>query len=131
MFNTPALDVPSPFFVICEGEMDTMTAAQAGLPAVGVPGVENWQPFFARCFKGYDDVFVLADGDLPKKRPSCRKCKDAGHPECQGHRAGLELANKIASHVPQARTVMMPEGYDVNSFVLENGPDALRARIGV
>ena len=131
IFNTPALDVPSPFIVICEGEMDTMTAAQAGLPAVGVPGVENWQPFFARVFKGYDDVFILADGDPLKKRPNCRKCKDRDFPECQGHRAGLELANKISSDVPQARTVMMPEGYDVNSYVLENSPDALRARIGV
>lgn len=101
------------------------------MPAVGVPWVENWQPFFARVFKGYDDVFILADGDPPKKRPSCRKCKDKGHEECQGHRAGLELAQKIESRVPQARTVLMPEGRDVNSFVLEQGPDALRARIGL
>jgi DNA primase len=108
MFNTPALDVPSSFICICEGELDAVTASACALPAVAIPGVQNWQPFWALPFEGYDVVYVLRDDDD----------------------AGLGMADKICRDVPQARPVCMTGG-DVNSFVLENGPDALRARIGV
>ena len=108
MFNTPALDVPSSFICICEGEMDAIAASACGLPAVAIPGVQNWQPFWRLPFKGYDVVYILRDDD------------DAG----QG------MADKICRDVPQALSVAMTGG-DVNSYVLENGPDALRARIGV
>jgi DNA primase len=111
MFNTPALDIDSPYIAICEGEMDAMTAVQAGIPAVGIPGVKAWKSFWGRCFKGYDAVFVLADHD------------DSGE--------GQQLAHVIGSDVSSARTVLMPEGHDVNSFVLENGPEALRAKLGL
>ncbi|MEU7096031.1 toprim domain-containing protein [Kitasatospora aureofaciens] len=109
LFNSRALDDDSPYIAICEGEMDTITAVQAGIPAVGVPGVKAWQRWWSRCFRGYDTVFVLADAD------------DSGE--------GREMAEKVSSHVQSARVVMMPEGQDVNSFVLANGPDALRARL--
>jgi DNA primase len=111
IFNTRALDEDSTFIAICEGEIDTITAVQAGIPAVGVPGAKAWQRWWARCFKGYDTVFILADSD------------DDG--------AGREMADKISGHLPAARTVMMPDGHDVNSFVLEHGPDALKARLGL
>lgn len=111
MFNTPALDIDSPFIAVCEGEMDTMTAQQAGIPAVGIPGASAWQSFWGRCFKGYDTVFILADHD------------DAG--------AGQEMAEKVSRNVSGARKILMPEGHDVNSFVLEQGPDALRKRLGL
>lgn len=111
MFNTPALDIDSPFIAICEGEMDAITANQAGIPAVGIPGVKAWQKWWARCFRGYDTVFVLADAD------------DSGE--------GQDLAAKIESHVSAARTILMPQGHDVNSFVLQNGPDALRSKLGL
>lgn len=110
MFNTPALDTQSPWIAICEGEMDTIAATQAGVPAVGVPGVTNWQRYWARCFKGFDTVYILADAD------------DVGQ--------GSEMAKKIESHVPQARTILMPQGHDVNSLIIEQGPEALIARIG-
>jgi DNA primase len=111
MFNTIALDVDSPFIAICEGEMDTITAVQAGIPAVGIPGVKAWQDYWARCLRGYDTVFVLADHD------------DSGE--------GQAMAHRVGSAVSAARTVLMPEGHDVNSFVLENGPEALRAKLGL
>lgn len=111
MFNPLALDIPSPVIAICEGEIDTITAQQCGIPAVGVPGVKSWQSFWARCFKGYETVFVLADND------------DSGE--------GEGLARKIESQVSSARTVKMPDGHDVNSFVMEHGEDALRARLGI
>ncbi|WP_181799335.1 toprim domain-containing protein [Kitasatospora acidiphila] len=111
MFNTPALDIDSPYIAICEGEIDTMTAAQAGIPAVGIPGVKAWQDFWARCFRGYDTVFVLADHD------------DSGE--------GQAMAHRVGSAISSARTVLMPEGHDVNSYVLEHGQEALRSRLGL
>jgi DNA primase len=111
MFNTPALDIDSPFIAICEGEIDTITASQAGVPAVGIPGAKAWQKFWGRCFGGYDTVFVLTDHD------------DDG--------SGKALAEKVSQSVPAARTVMMPEGHDVNSFVLEQGSEALMKKLGI
>lgn len=111
MFNTPALDIDSPFIAICEGEIDTITTAQAGLPAVGIPGAKAWQDYWARCFRGYEAVYVLTDAD------------DDG--------AGRALAEKIGRSVSVARTVLMPDGHDVNSFVLEHGPNALKAKLGL
>lgn len=111
MFNTPALDIDSPYIAICEGEMDAMTAQQAGIPAVGIPGVKAWKDFWARCFRGYDTVFILADHD------------DSGE--------GQEMAEKVSRSLAGARTILMPEGHDVNSFVLEQGREALRKRLGI
>lgn len=111
MFNTPALDIDSPVIAVCEGEMDAMTAQQAGIPAVGIPGVKAWQKFWARCLMGYATVYILADHD------------DSGE--------GQEMAQTIAQSVSTARIVTMPEGHDVNSFVLEQGPQALMKKLGI
>jgi DNA primase len=61
-FNTLALARQETFVVICEGELDTITADMAGLPAVGFPGVNSWQKMFWRMFR-YRRVAILADND--------------------------------------------------------------------
>lgn len=111
LFNVGAFQRHEPFLCVCEGEMDTIAVTQAGLPAVGVPGAQGWQPWFARCFRGYDAVFILADTD------------DKG--------AGLGLAEKVAAQVEGARIIPMPVGHDANSFLLEQGSQALYDLIGV
>lgn len=110
VFNPDALHKPGPDIAICEGELDTITAVQAGLSAVGIPGVQALKPYTPRMFKGYDRVFILADND------------DKGQ--------GSEFANDLAGLIENARVVLMPDGHDVNSFVTESGPDALRAMLG-
>jgi DNA primase len=119
IYNPNALLVPSEYIAICEGEIDTVTAHEAGmraahgraadlgvsLPAVGVAGVSAFKSYFARCFKGYKAVFMLADGD------------DKGQ--------GMEFAEKLAEQIKNLRICPMPAGHDVNSFVLANGPEAL------
>lgn len=118
IYNVADFFLPSRIIAICEGEIDTMTASHlVGIPAVGVQGVANWKSYFRRPFKGYDEILILADGD-PVDAVS-------------GKRPGEELARKIMEDLPDARPVYLPEGDDVNSFVVKHGPDALRARIGL
>lgn len=111
IFNPAALMRPESYIVICEGEPDTITAHQAGLPAVGIQGVSAWRPYFARCFKGYASVYILADSD------------DKGQ--------GIEFAERVAAEVANARIVPMPDGHDVNSYVLASGAQALLERLDI
>jgi DNA primase len=103
------------FIALCEGEIDTITTHQAGIPAVGVPGNQAWKPFMSRCFDGYEAVFILADTDDKKGD-------------------GMKFAEKAASVIKTARVVPMEHagvGMDVNSFVQELGASALIEKLGV
>jgi DNA primase len=111
IYNANALLVPSDHIAICEGEFDAIAATGAGLPAVGIAGVSAWKDYFARCFKGYRAVYILADQD------------DKGQ--------GMEFAEKVAAQIKNARISPMPSGHDVNSYVLENGPQALLDRLEI
>lgn len=107
LFNTIALIKHSPRIAISEGEIDAITAQVCGIPTVGVPGAQVWQPYFRELFLGYRDVFVLADGDD----------------------AGMSFADKVAETIPGSKVIPMPAGEDVNSIVMNEGPQALRGRI--
>ncbi len=105
LYNVKALSGQNSTIAICEGEFDTMSAVQAGIPAVGVPGSKAWSPVFRLAFK-YRKVIILADND--------------------DHGEGLQMAENIMQSVPGARVVLMPEGEDVNSFLVKNDEKALR-----
>lgn len=107
LFNTHALTKYSKDMSITEGEIDAVTAELAGVPAVGVPGAQMWRPHFRELFMGYRNVNILADGD----------------------EAGLVFAQQVAKTLPNARIIPMPDGEDVNSFVLAKGREALLDRI--
>lgn len=111
LYNPLALFDDRPFICVTEGEIDAITAEQAGLPAVGIAGVDNWQPYFRRVFAGYENVFILGDAD------------DKGQ--------GETFAESLANLVPNSKVVLMPEGHDVNSFFVAQGPDALRRKVGL
>ncbi|MGI5245455.1 hypothetical protein [Dactylosporangium sp. CA-139066] len=140
IYNPRALERPEPFICICEGESDTWTTAVAGLPAIGIPGAQAWEPFFARALRWYQRVFVLRDSD-ESPRYRCGTCKGAlfKTPECptchkpakRAPSAGEQFAETIAKTVRNTAVVPMPEGHDVNSFYRAHGPDALRERIGL
>lgn len=107
LFNTIALTRENDEIAITEGELDAVAAVTAGIPAVGLPGATTWQDYFREPFLGYQRVFVLADGDDP----------------------GMRFAHSVGSHLPNAVTIPMPKGEDVNSFVLKEGKQALVERI--
>lgn len=107
LFNTNALLRRSATIAITEGELDAITAELCGVPAVGVPGTQMWKPHHVEPFLGYRSVFVLADGDDP----------------------GREFAYKVAHSLPNGKVVLTPEGQDVNSLVIQEGPGALLRRL--
>jgi DNA primase len=113
LFGVLNLSVDTEVMAICEGELDTIVCTAAGIPAVGISGSNKWRPWWAHCFEGYAEVVVLQDGDE--------------------NGAGEKLSKTVSANLynTTSRTVPMPRGHDVNSYVLEFGPQALRERIGL
>lgn len=109
IFNVQAFQEDTDVIAICEGEFDTMLACQSGVTAVGISGANNWKDWYARAFKDYQRVIVLADGDKP----------------------GLELGHRIVQQIDVAIVVQMPEGMDVNDLVLQEGAEGLLKRCGL
>ncbi|MFE9120853.1 toprim domain-containing protein [Streptomyces sp. NPDC007172] len=108
IYNILTLTLPVPRIAICEGEIDTITAWQSGIPAIGVAGAQNWKPIFNRLIRGYSEVVTLADGDD----------------------AGLKLADAIREKNEHSTTRQMPNGLDVNQYYKEHGHQALLEKAG-
>jgi len=109
IFNINALSMDADVLAICEGELDTVVASQAGFNAVGLPGANNWKPFYARVLADWTKIVLLCDGD----------------------NAGREMAKNLSRELDNVFPVFMPEGQDVNDVYLAEGADGLRKRAGV
>lgn len=109
LFNLPSLEVANlEAVVICEGAPDTITASLAleGCPlvaAVGVPGVNAWQPKWAELFTGLR-VVVAADCDS----------------------AGEALEQAVSSSLPTPPAYFRPSRNDLTETVKEIGLPKLR-----
>lgn len=134
MFNTNLLLDPGSFVYVCEGEFDAMAATQAGLPAVGIAGVNGWRDHFYLMLSGFDRVVFLADRDSESDSDE-GKAKPEDWPEDKEWKpitnAGLKFATKHAEKIDGGAVIQMPDGYDVNSYLIEHGPEALRAHLGI
>lgn len=95
--------------VVCEGEIDTIIASQVGFTAVGLPGANNWKPFYSRVLDGWDKIMLFCDGDS----------------------AGREMAKNISRELDNVFPVFMPDNQDVNDVFLAEGAEGLRKRVGV
>ena len=109
IFNINALGNDSDVLAICEGELDTVVATQAGFSAVGLPGANNWKSFYNRVLADWSKVILLCDGD----------------------NAGREMAKHLSRELDNVFPVFMPEGQDVNDVYLAEGAEGLRKRAGV
>jgi DNA primase len=107
LYNTIELHKSHSRIAVTEGEIDAITATLAGVPAVAVPGASSWQDHFSLCLQGYDEVFVLSDGD----------------------QAGREFAKIVLQDVPAAVDRPMPVGRDVSSFVQSTSLHHLYERV--
>lgn len=109
IYNINALSNDSDVLAICEGELDTVVATQAGFSAVGLPGANNWKSFYNRVLADWSKVVLLCDGD----------------------NAGREMAKHLSRELDNVFPVFMPEGQDVNDVYLSEGAEGLRKRAGV
>jgi hypothetical protein len=108
LYNVLALHARGDAVGVCEGELDARVATAAGLPSVGVPGINNWKPFYYRLFDDYERVIVLGDGDD----------------------AGRSFTATLTRNLPNAIRKPMPNDYDVTSFVVEFGAEKFLEFIG-
>lgn len=108
IYNTVDLERGTRSICVTEGEFDCIISAICGLPTVGLPGVNSWNPVWARLLSQYDAVYTLSDDDD----------------------AGQELPQKLGKDLDNVRNVPM-RGGDVTTYFLEHGEDALRKKVGV
>lgn len=133
MYNTNLLINDYSYVYVCEGEFDTMAASQAGLPAVGIAGVNGWRDHFYLMLAGFDRVVFLADHDSDsdsaegKQKPEDWPEDKPWEPITQ---AGLKFANKHADNLDGGAVIQMPVGHDVNSFLIDHGAEELRKIVG-
>lgn len=106
LHNVLDLKKDSPHIVVCEGEIDTASWSLAGVPAVGVPGVDAWQKHFARCLEDFEVVYSAGDGDKA------------------GHKFNGLMAREV-----KARPLRIPKGSDSNALYVQGGADGLRRLI--
>ena len=82
-----------------------------GVPAIGIPGAENWKPHWANVLEDFSRVYLAEDGD----------------------KAGGDLWRAMSDHIDQSNTmvvrVRMPDGEDSGSMYLKHGKDYLLGRI--
>jgi DNA primase len=107
LYNVRALHDAGDAICITEGELDTISLAACGLQAVAVPGVKSWKAHHLRLFAGFSKVFIWGDGDDP----------------------GREFAQKLSREIDTSIVVNLPDGEDVNSILVQGGPEAIRSMI--
>lgn len=95
------------FIALTEGEIDALTLQQIGIPALGVPGAENWKPHWTSILQDFSTVYVFSDGD----------------------EAGQKFAKRVMTEYDRTVNVRMPEGEDVNSVFVKYGKDYLLKKI--
>lgn len=110
MYNVNAILTADAMIAVCEGEIDTMTLHyKTGINAVGIPGVNNWKQHYRKLLQDFETIVIFADGDQP----------------------GQEFAKKLSREISGIMVINMPEGEDVNSMYLKQGPQWFRDKVGV
>lgn len=108
LYNVNAILQADNYIALCEGEIDTITLHhKVGIPAVGIPGVNNWKSHYKRLLQDFETIIIFADGDQP----------------------GQDFGRKIAKEISGTLIINMPEGEDVNSVYMLNGPTWFKEKI--
>lgn len=113
IFNPDILKMLHPKIYVCEGEIDAITLDQLRVPAIAIPGANNWNPILTRVLRNRR-VVVLADGD--------------GKPG-KGKEAGKSLGKQILSSIDDSGMIVMVDT-DVNEYYCTHGEQALLTYIG-
>lgn len=114
LFNVRDLHKPASYIAFCEGELDTVVmSALVGVPAVGLPGVGQWNKngkFYRRLLQDYTKVYVVMDTDD----------KDG---------SGQKTASLMMKSIPNAVNILLPA--DVNDTYLLHGADFIKKELGL
>lgn len=115
-YNVAALSKSGSLY-ITEGEPDTWAAHQAGLNALGIPGVDSWQPLWRRLLRNAERVVMLQQGDT--KIPEGMKVTPA-----------VQLTQTLTAGGVRMTVIAFPPGEDVNSYMQAKGEQQLREFVG-
>ena len=86
---------------ICEGLIDTLSAAQLGMPAIGAPGVNCFPQHWLELIPKTTRIHVLFDKDKA------------------GEDAAIKLRSQFRRSGFQADALVVPVGKDLNDFLFE------------
>ena len=114
LFNVVATMASTKSIVICEGEFDAIVMDTCGVPAVGVPGVAAWKPYYTKLFNGFDVVYIVGDNDVKE----------------DGTNPGAEFSRRVAQEVSNSQIVTLPPGLDITDYYLANGKEATANLVG-
>lgn len=98
--------------VVCEGEIDAMTAWQCGVKACAVPGAHAWKDAWKWLFRNARRVVLAMD------------------PDPAGLRAARDMYQSLSS-VADVEIAPLPEGHDLNDLLVHRGEQAVRDVLGV
>ena len=122
LFNEDALSGAGEI-VICEGPTDTIAGSQAGLPCVGVFGVQGFKSDYVAKFKHCGKVYVCFDADDAGRQGAARVVKLlGGRARVIGLPEGEDLADYLKTHTAADFQVLEDEAVDGTPV----GPSAQR-----
>lgn len=107
LYGVQAASWAEEWIVVTEGEIDALIWQQIGVPAIGVPGAEMWQPYWVNVFEDFSRVYLAEDGDD----------------------AGKDLWIAMSENLTNVIRMRMPDGEDTNSMFLKSGEQYLLDRI--
>lgn len=107
LYGVQSADWAEEWIVVTEGEIDALIWQQIGVPAIGVPGAENWKEHWVNVFEDFSRVHLAEDGDD----------------------AGKNLWVTMSENLTNVIRMRMPDGEDTNSMYLKAGKDYLLGRI--
>lgn len=107
MYGVQSADWAEEWIVITEGEIDALIWQQIGVPAIGIPGAENWKDYWVNVLEDFSRVYLAEDGDD----------------------AGKDLWIAASENLTNMIRMRMPDGEDTNSMYLKAGKDYLLGRI--
>lgn len=107
LYGVQSADWAEEWIVVTEGEIDALVWQQIGVPAMGVPGAENWQDHWVNVLEDFSRVYLAEDGDD----------------------AGKDLWIAMSENLTNVIRMKMPDGEDTNSMFLKEGEGYLLGRI--